>query len=273
MIARTAGTRRPGSLAQRLLGCALAMTCAALARSALAETARSPLQSATHFLSPELKAEQADDALNRGMLWVDQGAELWRRAEGAGAASCRSCHGAAETSMRGVAARLPRADAASGQLVNLEGQINVCRTVRQRVPALGYDTSEMLALSSYLSLQSRGMPRTPPTDPATQRFVQAGRAFWTERQGQMNLACGQCHDDNVGRKLRGDTISSAVPNGYPAYRLEWQGMGSLHRRLKACQLGVRAVQFETGSPEYLALEAYLAWRARGEPMEAPAVRR
>lgn len=89
----------------------------------------------------------------------------------------------------------------------------------------------------------------------------------------MNLACSHCHDDHVGELLRGDVISYGLGNGYPAYRLEWQAMGSLHRRLRACSLGVRAVQFDYGSENYLALELYLSKRAEGVPIETPAVRK
>ena len=68
-------------------------------------------------------------------------------------------------------------------------------------------------------------------------------------------------------------ISSGLGTGYPAYRLEWNTLGSLHRRLRACSLGVRATQFGFRSPEYLALELFLASRAHGLPMEAPGLRR
>lgn len=71
----------------------------------------------------------------------------------------------------------------------------------------------------------------------------------------------------------GDIISSGIGTGFPAYRLEWNAMGSLHRRLRACSLGVRATQFPYGAAEYLALELYLAVRARGLPVEAPGIRR
>lgn len=111
------------------------------------------------------------------------------------------------------------------------------------------------------------------TDGPAARFVAEGRRLYTMRQGQFNLSCAQCHDDNVGRRLRGDVISSGVGTGFPAYRLEWNGMGSLHRRLRACSLGVRATQFPPGSPEYLALELYLAVRAQGLPVETPGIRR
>ena len=62
------------------------------------------------------------------------------------------------------------------------------------------------------------------------------------------------------------------PTGYPVYRLEWQNLGSLQRRLRNCMSGMRAEVYAYGSPEHAALEAYLMWRARGLTIEAPAVR-
>ena len=67
-------------------------------------------------------------------------------------------------------------------------------------------------------------------------------------------------------------IPQAHPTGYPIYRLEWQGLGSLHRRLRNCIIGMRAEVPEYGSPEFVDLELYLMWRARGMKLETPAVR-
>ena len=53
-------------------------------------------------------------------------------------------------------------------------------------------------------------------------------------------------------------IPQAHPTGYPLYRLEWQGLGSLQRRLRNCMVGVRAEPFPFGAPEYVDLELYLA---------------
>jgi sulfur-oxidizing protein SoxA len=102
--------------------------------------------------------------------------------------------------------------------------------------------------------------------------LEAGRAFFFKRQGQLNLACAQCHDDNWGKKLAGTPIPQAHPTGYPLYRLEWQGVGSLTRRLRNCLTGMRAELYPHGAPELVDLELYLMWRARGMKMEAPAVR-
>jgi L-cysteine S-thiosulfotransferase len=260
---RLAVRRRPGGLAL-VVGLLLA--------SGVGSTAQTR-RSATEFLSPDLKAQQADDGANPGMLWVSQGAKLWVTPPSTEVKSCASCHGDDAASMKGAATRYPQVDAASGQLLNLEGRINQCRTTRQNQSALAYETDELLGLTAFVAHQSRGLPLAVTTDGPAAPFYAAGQAFYFERQGQLNVSCAQCHDDRVGNKLRGDTISSGLTGAYPAYRLDWQKVGSLHRRLRACSLGVRAVPLPAGSPEYLALELYLNGRGAGTPIETPGLRK
>ena len=76
----------------------------------------------------------------------------------------------------------------------------------------------------------------------------------------------------AGGRLAGATIPQAHPTGYPIYRLEWQGLGSLQRRLRGCISGVRAEPFSYGAVELTELELYLARRATGMKIETPAVR-
>ncbi len=92
------------------------------------------------------------------------------------------------------------------------------------------------------------------------------------RQGQLNLSCAECHDDNWGKSLAGAPVPQAHPTGYPLYRLEWQGMGSLQRRLRNCLSGMRAESYAYGAPELVDLELYLMRRAKGLAVETPAVR-
>jgi L-cysteine S-thiosulfotransferase len=245
-----------------------------LALLALMGTAQaSDIKPARDFLSPDLAAQQDDPARHPGWLWVEQGEALWRQAPpgGGGGPTCASCHGSIET-MRGVATRLPAVQP-DGSLRNLEGAIEHCRQTRQNAPPLGYESEGLLSLSAAIARQSRGLPMAVKKDGPAAAFLAEGARLYTRRQGQLNLACTHCHDENAGQKLRGDTISHGLGTGYPAYRLEWSGLGSLHRRLRACQLGVRAVQHPLGAADYLALELYLAARAQGLAIEAPGLRR
>lgn len=263
------------ALANTLLGLT-ALLLAGYAGNSLAQTSeRSRPQTpipGTFYQSAATQALQADDGANPAMLWVGQGEILWTEPAGPEQRSCASCHGDA-AGMKGVATQFPKIDAASGTLLNLEARINQCRTQHQKAPAFAYETAPLLSLTAFLALQSRGLPRNVAIDGAAKNAFERGRLFFNTRQGQLNLACAQCHDDNVGRKLRGDTISQGQTQGWPAYRFEWQSIGSLHRRLRACSLGVRAEIRPYGSPEYVDLELYLAWRSKDLPLESPAVRR
>lgn len=231
-----------------------------------------PLPSGTSFLSDSLKAHQADEAANPGMLWVSEGAELWRTEAGAARKSCATCHKDVASDMRGAATRFPMVDQKSGRLLNLEGRINLCRTKHQNAKPFAYESDELLGLTAFVARQSYGMAMNVATDGAARPFLQRGKAFFNRRQGQLNLACKHCHVDNAGQRLRGDIISHGIGTGYPVYRLEWQSMGSLHRRLRSCSYGVRAIRFPFGAQEYLELELYLANRAQGVKIETPAIR-
>ena len=228
-------------------------------------TAEIPLgerRSGYEFMGRETRAMQDDDSTNPALFWLMDGETLWNRKEGAAGVACSGCH----ADMKGVAARYPKV--ASGRAVNLEQQINACRTERQKAAPLAYESRDLLALTAYVARQSRGMPIAAEWNEATKR----GEATFNRRQGQLNLSCAQCHDDNWGRSLAGSTIPQGHPTGYPIYRLEWQGLGSLERRLRNCIIGTRAEPYPYGAPELVELELYLMWRARGMKLETPAVR-
>jgi L-cysteine S-thiosulfotransferase len=146
------------------------------------------------------------------------------------------------------------------------------RADRQQATPLSYESRDLLALTAFVAQQSRGTPISTGTDPQLEPFIAKGRALYTQRQGQLNLACANCHDDNWDKRLAGSAITQGHPTGYPIYRLEWQTMGSLQRRLRACITGIRAQAYDFGAPEMVELELYLMSRARGMPMESPAVR-
>src|SRR3989454_2636379 len=239
--------RRP--LVCRLCTLGVAMAIAATAFGG--EIPRAERRSGYDFMSRETRAMQDDDTANPGLLWVLEGGTLWNRKIGAAGRACADCHGDGRASMKGVAARHPSFDAGRGRPVALEQRINVCRTDRQETPALAYESRELLALTAFVAHQSRGLPIDIAVDARTQPFLDAGRATFHRRQGQLNLACAQCHDANWGRQLAGNVIPQAHPTGSPLYRLEWQGLGSLQRRLRKLLGRVPADPYSHRAPQFL----------------------
>lgn len=241
----------------------------ALAASAQHAFAQDLRKSGSEFMGESTRAMQRDDTQNPAMLWVANGEAAWNAGP---KNSCASCHGDARTSMRGVAARFPAFDKGTGRVITLGQRIERCRVGRQGMPAAKPDADEVLALQSYIALQSRGLPVAPPRDARTRAAAERGKQLFNQRIGQLNMSCAQCHDANWGRKLAGATIPQAHANAYPIYRLEWQGMGSLQRRLRNCMTGVRAAVPPLDAQELVDLEAWLALRAEGMTMESPGVR-
>jgi sulfur-oxidizing protein SoxA len=223
-------------------------------------------------MSAATQAMQRDDTQNPAMLFVGDGEAQWRRPAGAAGRSCADCHGDARTAMRGVAARHPAFDAPLGRPVTLGERANLCRVRHQGAAPWRAESPDLLAMEAYVALQSRGMPIAPPDDSRLAPFRARGEQRYRQRIGQLDLACAQCHDEFAGRRLGGSVIPQAHPTGYPIYRLEWQALGSLQRRLRNCYTGVRAEAPTYGAIEYVELELFLASRAAGMPLETPAIR-
>ncbi len=248
-----------------LLAAVLVAACAA------PRPAAPPQRSGFEDMSPATQAMQRDDAANPAMLWVQDGRQLWTRPQGPQSRSCASCHGEPQR-LRGVAARYPAFDGRLQRPVNLGHRINLCRERHQHLAPWPPEHQDLLALEALVGLQSRGMPVAPPADPRLQAWRERGALLFAQRIGQLQLSCAQCHDERAGGRLAGTPIPQGQANGYPLYRLEWQALGSLGRRLRNCMTGVRADPVAYFSPEMVELELHLAARALGMPVETPAVR-
>jgi sulfur-oxidizing protein SoxA len=223
-------------------------------------------------MSPALQQMEDDDMSNPGMLFVQAGEALWKEPAGKANKACADCHNDVDATMKGVAARYPAIPKGADKPVDLEGRINLCRTGQQQAEALKPESQDLLALDAYVTHASRGLPIAPPDDPRLAKVRDLGKTLFTRREGQLNLSCANCHDDNAGKKLAGAMIPQGHPTAYPVYRSEWQTLGSLKRRLRNCVVGMRAETYAYDSAEYVALEVYLMDRAKGLKIESPGIR-
>jgi sulfur-oxidizing protein SoxA len=205
---------------------------------------------------------------NPGMLWVQEGQALWSR-RAANGKSCAGCHA---QDLKGVAARYPAFDAALDKPRTLASRIGQCRVQHLGESPQGADGAQVLPLSAWLAHRSRGVPVAPPRGERMRAWAERGAHLWQQRLGQLNLSCALCHDQSAGARLGGAAIPQAHATGYPTYRLEWQALGTLDRRLRTCVAGMRAEPFAPDADEWLALEVYLMQRAAGMPHEGVALR-
>jgi len=241
----------------------------------VAAPAGSPLSeviSGWEFRNPGTRKMELDDFDNPAFIWVDQGEALWSTVDGTEGKSCETCHDDASESMKGVRAAFPKWSEAKGKAQALEHQVNECRTERMGAEAWKWESDQMLGMTGYVGLQSRGMPVQVQTDGPMQDWWQRGKDLYYTRIGQLDMSCANCHEDHYGEMIRADRLSQGQINGFPTYRLKWQKVGSVHRRFKGCMENIRAVAYKRGSDEFTALELYVASRGQGLSVETPSVR-
>ncbi|WP_267177765.1 sulfur oxidation c-type cytochrome SoxA [Sneathiella aquimaris] len=225
-----------------------------------------------NYRTPETQSLQDDDFENPGFIWVEKGEELWSAVDGAAGKSCESCHEDASETLKTAGAHFPKWNDDLGKPINLEQQINKCRTDQMQAKAWKWESEELLAMTAYTRMQSRGEPVKVEIDGKMKPFFEQGKDLYYTRVGQLDMACSNCHEDNYGNQIRSDLLSQGQTNGFPTYRLKWQKLGSTHRRFKGCMKNIRATPYAVGSDEFVNLELYIAYRGQGLKVEAPAVR-
>lgn len=230
------------------------------------------LQSGLHYSGPEVQSLQTDEFANPGNIALDNGIKSWSKPEGKSNKSCQSCHGEL-VKMKGVSIRYPAIDKATGKLFNLEDRIRNCRVKNQKAAELTFESDELVAMTLAVTSTSRGLPLQAQIDGAAKSHFENGQRLFMTRQGQMNLACTNCHDQHYGQKLFTDPLSQGQANGYPLYRIDWQRVASLERRLRFCYTGVKAEIPPWGHIDMRDISLYLMWRGQGLSVEAPAVRK
>ena len=226
-----------------------------------------------HYRTEETRALEADTFQNPGMLAVEEGEAIWNTVEGTEGKSCASCHNDAAESMKGIGSSYPKWHAASGKPINVELQINQCRTENMGAEAYPFDKSGQKPLTAYIKHQSLGMPVNIDLDEGDmQQWWDKGKEVYYKRTGQLNLSCASCHEKNNGKHIRADHLSQGNINGFPTYRLKQAALVSVHNRFRGCIRDTRAEFPAAFSDDLMALEVYLTWRGTGLSVETPAVR-
>jgi sulfur-oxidizing protein SoxA len=232
----------------------------------------SEIRSGWTFRSSETQALQMDDFDNPGMIFVDQARDAWDTVEGTENKSCSTCHGSVDESMAGVRAVYPKWNEDAGEVRTLNMQINDCRENQMGAEPWKYTSRDMVSMEALISIPSRGMPVNVAIDGPAQSTWEQGKEIYYTRFGQLELSCANCHEDNYDNLIRADHLSQGQINGFPVYRLKNTKLNTSHDRFKGCIRDTRAETFSPGSPEFVALELYVASRGNGLSVEAPSVR-
>jgi sulfur-oxidizing protein SoxA len=177
----------------------------------------------------------------------------------------------------GIAHRYPRWDGNKGEVATLAQALNDCRESNHEQP-LDPEKGEIAQLHAYMAFTSRGQAieiTIPEEDPRALAAYEQGKDFYYRRQGQLNFACATCHIQNAGKRIRSEMLGASLGHtaNWPAYRLKWGEMGTLHRRFRECLSQIRAEAPAAQSPILRNLEYFLSYMSNGIPISGPSTRK
>lgn len=229
------------------------------------------IYSGWRFRSDATQAVQMDDFDNPGMIGVEKAMDVWATADGSAGKACADCHND-PASMAGVRATYPKWNEEKGMVTTIEMEVNNCRTERMGAEPWKYASGGMVDMVALISSVSRGMTVDVAIDGPAQETWELGKELYYTRTGQLEMSCANCHEQSYGMMIRADHLSQGQINGFPVYRLKNTKLNGVHSRFRGCVRDTRAETYAVGSPEFVALELYVASRGNGLSVEGPSVR-
>ncbi|MCP5279488.1 MAG: sulfur oxidation c-type cytochrome SoxA [Thiobacillus sp.] len=211
-----------------------------------------------------------NQAVHGGHFALDRGEDVYRELNGDGRFA--ACLGARQGDLKGLRTRFPMWRGDLGHVAGLAEVIEACAARQGRVLENGsYDNS---AVSLFVANFSNGQPiRIDVSKGPLLAAFERGRKLFHLKAGAFNFACSSCHTHYVGKRLRGDTITT--PYGdvghFPVYRTQYV-LQSLHLRFVECNLDSRTQPLKPGSSAYTDLEVFLTALSNGYPVSVPSER-
>lgn len=228
---------------------------------------------------------------NPAELFELTGEELWGTPAGPrNAALASACDlGLGAGVVAGASARLPRWFADTDRVQDLESRLLTCMETIQGIDTKPYvaaafgtpEKDRMVALATYVSGQSRGVPVTvKPTHPKEKAMYDLGQRMFFYQGGPHDFACATCHGQE-GTRIRmqelpyiPSTKGAAVGwTSWPAYRVSTGQMWSMQWRINDCFRQQRFPEPIYASEATIALSMYMAANSNGEPVRTPGIKR
>jgi sulfur-oxidizing protein SoxA len=211
-----------------------------------------------------------NQAIHGGHFALDRGEKLFNILNLHGRFA--ACLGAGNSQLKFLRAGYPRWRADLKHVAGLEEAIEYCGAKKGHVLQNGsYDNS---AISLYLASLGNGQPIHIDVSrgPMKEAF-ERGRLLYHSKTGAFNFACSSCHTHNIGKRLRGNYITTIYGDAaeYPVYRTQYM-LQSLQLRFAECNLETRTQPLLPGSRPYTDLEVFVTALTNDYPISVPAER-
>jgi sulfur-oxidizing protein SoxA len=162
-------------------------------------------------------------------------------------------------------------------VVTLTGAINNCLVDNGEKP-WKQTKGKMADLEAYFAAASKEKGKkiniVIDSKEAAEAYARGKKEYYVQR-GYLKLSCASCHVQGAGQRVRNEYMSPLFGQvtHFPVYRLKWEGLGTLERRLKGCNKDQGENPHKPGSKWMNELAFFMAYMSNGMPVDGPDVRK
>lgn len=202
---------------------------------------------------------------------IDEGEELFNKpfANGKSLASCFP-----DPAVTNI---YPYFDEKRNELISLTQAINECVTSNGE-KAWNTQKGDMAKVQAYMAYQTTEAGKKIDIkiqSKAAQEAYEKGKEYYYTQRGYLKMSCATCHVQGSGQRVRNENLSpmlGAVTH-WPVYRLKWQDLGTIERRLSGCVVDQGQVPPKDTSAEMKELIYYMSYISNGMAVDGPDVRK
>ncbi|NPA50614.1 MAG: sulfur oxidation c-type cytochrome SoxA [Epsilonproteobacteria bacterium] len=203
---------------------------------------------------------------------IDEGEELYKNYKFKDGKGFKDCF--KDPAIRG---EYPKFDTKKNEVVTLSVAINNCLKAHGEKPWNLYK-GKMAKLKAYFAAASKEAKKKInikiPTKEAAQAYERGKEIYYSQR-GYLKLSCANCHVQGSGSRVRAEYLSpllGAVTH-FPVYRLKWQGVGTIERRIKGCEKNQGEKPHKGDSKWVRELIYFMTYMSNNLPVDGPDVRK
>ncbi len=176
-----------------------------------------------------------------------------------------------------IAGEYPKFDDKSGKVVTLTRAINQCLVANGQKP-WKMTKGKMTDLEAYFAAKSTEAGKKVNVQinskAAAEAYERGKKEYYTQR-GYLKLSCANCHVQGAGQRVRREYLSPLLgqTTHFPVYRLKWQGLGTMERRIKGCEKNQGENPHKPSSDWTAEMIYFMSYMSNGLPVDGPDVRK
>lgn len=171
----------------------------------------------------------------------------------------------------------PMFDQDRKEVVSLTQAINECVTANGE-KAWHTKKGKMADIQAFIANSTKEAEKVVNIKIESKEAAEAyekGKEYYYTQRGYLKLSCATCHVQGAGKRVRNESLSQLLGHTthFPVYRLKWQGLGTLERRMSGCVKDQGQVPPKDTGDEMKNLLYFMAYMSNGMMVDGPDIRK